>query len=489
MSDFVHLHCHTEYSLLDGAIRLQDLCTRTKEFGMSACAITDHGNMYGAAYFFKSCKEYEIKPIFGCEVYTCRDHTDRSSDHATHRNHLILLAQDNTGYHNLMKLVSISFLEGFHYKPRVDKALLKTYGEGLICLSACIAGEIPEAILHGNMDLARTLAKEYYALFPDRFYLEVQSNGLPEQTTVNNGLLALANELHFPIVATNDCHYLNKSDYEAHEILLCIGTKKTMDDPTHLSFKNNEFYYKSPDEMQTAFSNLPEAIANTCVIADRCNVELDMGHHYFPVYPLPEGASIESEFKRLATDGLKLRLEKHPNKDKIDPQKYWERLEYEIGVILEMGFPDYFLIVQEFINWAKDNGIPVGPGRGSAAGSLVAWAMRITNLDPLPYNLLFERFLNIERVSLPDIDVDFCERRRTEVIQHMRDVYGADSVAQIAAFGTMKARGVIRDVGRALAIPLTEVNKITKMVPSDLNITIKKALEAEPALQELENKD
>ncbi|MBQ7585862.1 MAG: DNA polymerase III subunit alpha [Desulfovibrionaceae bacterium] len=486
MSDFVHLHCHTEYSLLDGAIRLKDLCARAKDYGMSACAITDHGNMFGAAYFFKACKEFGLNPIFGCEVYTCHDHTDQTDPK---RNHLILLAENNTGYHNLVKLVTHSYLDGFYYKPRVDKGMLRKYQEGLICLSACIVGEIPSAILADDLDKARSLAMEFNDIFPERFYLELQSNGLKEQTKVNNGLLALAEELHYPIVATNDCHYLDKSDYEAHEVLLAIGTKKTMNDPTRMSFTTNEFYYKSPEEMSRAFADTPKAIENTLVIANKCKVELDMGHHYFPVYPLPEGASIESEFCRLAEEGLEQRLAKHPQKDTIDPAKYRERLKYEIGVILDMGFPDYFLIVQEFINWAKDHGIPVGPGRGSAAGSLVAWSMRITNLDPLPYNLLFERFLNIERVSLPDIDVDFCERRRTEVIQHMRDTYGANSVAQITTFGTMKARGVVRDVGRALDVPLREVDKIAKLIPSDPKMTIKKALESEPELKTLYDTD
>ena len=483
MSEFVHLHCHTEYSLLDGAIRLKDLCARSKDFGMNACAITDHGNMYGAAYFFKACKEYGVKPIFGCEVYVCQDHTDKESDMAKHRNHLILLSETIAGYHNLVKLVSHSYTDGFYVKPRVDKGMLRKYREGLICLSACIVGEIPEAILAKNMDRAKKLAEEYRDIYPDRFYLELQSNGLPEQTVVNNGLLDLAETLSLPIVATNDCHYLNKSDYDAHEVLLCIGTKKLMKDSDRLSFTTNEFYYKSPEEMEQAFAAHPEAIENTVRIAELCNVELDMGHHYFPVYPLPEGASIESEFRRLAEEGLELRLAKHPQRESLDCEKYRQRLQHEIKVILDMGFPGYFLIVQEFINWAKNHGIPVGPGRGSAAGSLVAWAMRITNLDPLPYNLLFERFLNIERVSLPDIDVDFCERRRLEVIQHMRDTYGVNCVAQIITFGTMKARAVVRDVGRVLDFPLAEVDKLAKMIPADPKMTIAKALSQEADLK------
>ncbi|MCR5563704.1 MAG: DNA polymerase III subunit alpha [Desulfovibrio sp.] len=491
MSDFVHLHCHTEYSLLDGAIRLKDLCSRAREFGMPACAITDHGNMYGAAYFYTACKDSGIKPIFGCEVYVCRDHTDKSADsaYARHRNHLILLAQNNIGYHNLVKLISRSYIDGFYYKPRVDKDLLRRYAEGITCLSACLAGEIPEAILASDLDRAKELIGEYRSIYPNRFYLELQYNGIDRQTIVNDALLDLAETTRTPIVATNDCHYLNREDAEAHEVLLCIQTGKTMDDPNRMRFETEELFFKSADDMKKNFSQIPTAIENSLRIAEGCNVELDMGYHYFPVYPLPEGASLESEFRRLAEEGLELRLKKHPNREHIDPAVYRKRLQHEIDVILGMGFPGYFLIVQEFINWAKDNGIPVGPGRGSAAGSLVAWSMRITNLDPLPYNLLFERFLNDERVSLPDIDVDFCERRRTEVIQHMKDTYGDDSVAQITTFGTMKARGVVRDVGRALAIPLAEADRIAKMIPEDLKMTITKAMDAEPELAKLYESD
>ena len=489
MSDFVHLHCHTEYSLLDGAIRVKDLCSRAKDFGMPACAITDHGNLFGAAKFFLTCKDFGIKPIIGCEVYVCHDHLDKTSELARKRNHLILLSENIEGYHNLVKLVSRSYLEGFHYKPRVDKAMLRQYSEGLICLSACIAGEIPRALNAGDMDGAIALAREYADIYPDRFYLELQSNSLPEQEIANKGLLEIADHLKLPIVATNDCHYLNADDADAHEVLLCIQTQTTMDDPKRMRFGTHDLYYKSGEEMEAVFGHLPQSLSNTAEIAERCNVELDMGHHYFPVYKLPEGASLDSEFRRLAEEGLERRLEKHPNRANIDPQAYRDRLQYELKVILEMGFPGYFLIVQEFINWAKDHGIPVGPGRGSAAGSLVAWSLRITNLDPLPYNLLFERFLNAERVSLPDIDVDFCERRRTEVIQHMVDTYGKDSVAQITTFGTMKAKGVVRDVGRALGMSFAETDRIAKLVPDDLKMTINKALEAEPDLQNLYDTD
>lgn len=485
MSNFVHLHCHTEYSLLDGAIRIKDLCERAKEFGMNACAMTDHGNMYGAAYFFQACKAAGIKPILGCEVYVCHDHTDKSQETGKKRNHLILLAQNNTGYHNLIKLVSHGYLDGFYYKPRVDKPMLRRYSEGLICLSACIAGEIPHAILADNMDGARRLAQEYADIYPGQFYLELQHNGLKEQKVVNDGIQQLAAELNLPLVATNDCHYLNKDDAYAHEVLLCIQTQTTMNDPGRMRFETDELYFKSPQDMEKNFGQIPEALANTVRIAEACNVELDFGHHYFPVYPLPEGASLASEFRRLATDGLETRLAKHPKRDSIDADAYRERLQYELKVIEEMGFPGYFLIVQEFINWAKDHGIPVGPGRGSAAGSLVAWSLRITNLDPMPYNLLFERFLNIERVSLPDIDVDFCERRRGEVIRHMVDRYGEGSVAQITTFGTMKAKGVVRDVGRALGMSFQETDRIAKLVPDTPKMTIDKAMELEPELKKI----
>ena len=479
-SNFVHLHCHSEYSLLDGMIKIPELCAKANEFGMNACAITDHGNIFGAAYFYKTCKDAGINPIIGSEVYVCADRFAKNTTDK-HRNHLILLAQNNQGYHNLCQISSLSYTEGFYYVPRVDHNLLREHNDGIICLSACIIGEIPEAILAGNMDRAVALAEEYHTLFPDRFYLELQSNGLKEQEVVNTGLKELAEQLHLPLVATNDCHYLRKTDYDAHEVLLCIGTKKLLKDEDRLSFTTNEFYYKSPEEMEAAFADLPEAIANTALIAESCHVELDMGHHYFPVYPLPEGASIESEFRRLAEEGLEHRLERHPKRESLDFDVYRARLQHEIKVILDMGFPGYFLIVQEFINWAKDHGIPVGPGRGSAAGSLVAWAMQITNIDPIPYNLLFERFLNSERVSLPDIDVDFSQKMRAEVIQHLRDTYGADRVTQIVTFGTLKARAVIRDVARVLEYPYMEADSLAKAVPP--KYTLSQAISDVPEVQ------
>ena len=489
MSEFVHLHCHSEYSLLDGAIRLKDLCARAKDQGMPAAAITDHGNLFGATHFYNYCKGVGIKPIVGCEVYVCHDHTDKESELARKRHHLILLAQNLTGYHNLVRLVTHGFLQGFHYKPRVDKPLLRQYSEGLIALSACMAGEIPRAITARDMDKARSLTQEYADIYPQRFYLELQSNGLKEQEIINTGLLELAESTRLPLVATNDCHYLDASDVEAHDILLCIQTQTTVDDPKRMRFETRELYYKSVEEMEKAFSHVPEALANTVRIAEECTLEMTFDRHFFPVYDLPAGMTLETEFRRLAEEGLEKRLAHHPDKDSIDPKVYRDRLQYELGVILQMGFPGYFLIVQDFINWAKDHGIPVGPGRGSAAGSLVAWALRITNLDPLPYNLLFERFLNIERVSLPDIDVDFCERRRGEVIRYMVDKYGENAVAQITTFGKMKAKAVVRDVGRALGMSFAETDRIAKLVPEDLKMTVKKAIESEPELERLYHQD
>ncbi len=467
MSDFVHLHCHTEYSMLDGAIRLKDLCARAKDFGMSACAITDHGNMFGAGQFQEACKEYGLKPIFGCEVYVTANRFDTTSDAAKRRNHLILLARNEDGFRNLLKIVSAGWQEGFFYKPRVDWDVISAHAKGLTCLSACLQGQIPQAILSNRMDVAAQLARNYAALFEGHFYLELQVNGLPEQNIVNDGLLALSKSEGIPVVATNDCHYLNPDDVEAHDILLCIGTGSTIQDTRRFRFRTEELYYKSPEEMAKQFAFSPEAIENTVRIAEDCDHKILFGKHFFPQYALPAGATIESEFCRLANEGLERRFREHPEGDRLDKDLYWKRLRYEMKVILDMGFPDYFLIVQEFINWAKNNGVPTGPGRGSAAGSLVAWAMRITNLDPIPYNLLFERFLNIERVSLPDIDVDFCERRRTRVIRHMADIYGEDSVSQIAAYSKLKARAVIHDVGRVLGIPFQERAAIVKFIPAN----------------------
>ncbi|QJT08832.1 DNA polymerase III subunit alpha [Oceanidesulfovibrio marinus] len=488
MPDFVHLHCHTEYSLLDGAIRLKDLISRAKEFGCPAAAITDHGNLYGALSFYMKAKAEGIKPILGSELYVAHhNHQDRESTEAKRRYHLVLLAQNEVGWRNLVKLVSTGYLKGFYHKPRVDKELLRQHSEGIIALSACLAGEIPRKLMNDGVEAAIPLAQEYADIFPGRFYLELQANNLPEQAELNEKVIALSRQTNLPLVATNDCHYLAASDYEAHDVLLCIQTAACVNDEKRMRFTTSDLYYKSPEEMAAHFPELPEAIANTALIAEQCDVELDLKSHHFPVYSLPEGKSLHEEFVDLCRRGLEERIAKAPYE--VDRQVYDERLEKEIGVIAEMGFEGYFLIVQDFINWAKGQNIPVGPGRGSAAGSLVAWALRITNLDPIPYNLLFERFLNIERVSMPDIDVDFCERRRGEVIKYVTEKYGDDSVAQITTFGTMKAKAVVRDVGRALGMSFGETDRIAKLIPEDLKMTIDKALEQEPELKILAEED
>jgi len=484
MSDFVHLHCHTEYSLLDGAIRIGDLCKTAVAFGSPAAAITDHGNLHGALIFYDTAKKAGLKPILGCEVYVAKGNR-KEKDARSPRDagyHLVLLAKDMVGYKNLLKLVTYGYTEGFHYKPRVDKELLGRYGEGLIALSACLKGEINQVLLHEGKDQAVAMAKQYAALFPERFYLEIQSNGIPEQTTVNNFLIELSDDLKLPLVATNDCHYLHADDAEAHDVLLCIQTASCVDDPKRMRFTSNDLYYRSPEEMAAAFADVPQALENTCRIADQIDVKLKFGEYHFPVYKAPPGKSLDDVMCDMARKGLTDRLAKMPG---VDTKKYWERLELELNVIKQMGFPGYFLIVQDFINWAKDHGIPVGPGRGSAAGSLVAYSLRITNLDPLPYDLLFERFLNIERVSMPDIDVDFCERRRHEVIRYVTEHYGEDAVAQITTFGTMKAKGVVRDVGRALGMTFGETDRIAKLIPEDLKMTIDKAIAQEPEFKAL----
>jgi len=474
MADFVHLHVHTEYSLLDGMIRPKDLCRKAVEMGMPAVAITDHGSMSGVAYFAKAAKEAGIKGIFGCEVYTTTNMDPEKK--CPERWHLILLAQNQTGYRNLLKISSDAYTKGFYSKPRTDFKELSAHSDGIICLSACIVGEVPQAILEGDMSKAKSVIERYAKAFPGRYYLEIQPNGLPEQLKVNDALIELSHETGVPLVATADCHYLDRSDYDAHEALLCIGTKKTLSDTDRLSFVN-EFYVKTPGEMETAFGDdVPEALENTVAIAEQCNVEIEMGRHYFPVYALPEGVSADYEFERLAREGLEKRIH-DGDIPESDRDAYVQRLETEIKVIKEMGFPGYFLIVQEFINWAKSRGIPVGPGRGSAAGSLAAYALRITNLDPIPYNLFFERFLNPERVSLPDIDVDFCQLRRPEVIQHMKDLYGEDHVGQISTLSTLKPRQLIRDTGRVLGLPLPDVDKIAKSVPEETGISLKKCFE------------
>jgi DNA polymerase-3 subunit alpha len=482
-ADFVSLHLHTEYSLLDGAIRIKELVGRAKEFKMAALAMTDHGNLFGTVEFYKQVTKAGIKPIIGCEVYVAPgSRTDRGGTDGKEEAsfHLILLARDNAGYRNLVTLVTKAYLEGFYYKPRIDMDLLEQYSGGLIGLSACLKGEIAYCLQRGMVDRARERALQFkHILGPENFYIEIQENGLPEQTEANKKLIELARELHVGIVATNDCHYLKREDAKAHEVLLCIQTGKTMKDAARMKFATDEFYFKSPQEMQEAFRDVPEAIANTVSIAERCNVEFVLGETLLPHYQVETGESPDGFLSALAASGLDRKFGGNP------PEAYRERLKHELEVIRKMGYASYFLIVWDFISFARSRGIPVGPGRGSAAGSLVSYSIGITEIDPIRYNLLFERFLNPERISMPDIDVDFCQDRRSEVIAYVSEKYGKDRVAQIITFGTMAAKAAIRDVGRAMDMPYAEVDRIAKLVPNTLKITIGDAIKAEPQLKEL----
>ena len=473
MADFVHLHVHSEYSLLDGMCRIKDLPKRAKELGMKAIALTDHGVMFGAVSFFKECQKEGIKPIIGCEVYVApRSRFEKEANIDDKYSHLILLAKNKTGYENLIKLVSLGFTEGYYYKPRIDLEILEQYSEGLICLSACLAGSVNKAILADDMEKAKEVALWHKRVFGEDYYLEIQNNGLPTQVMVNQKLIALSKELDIPLVATNDAHYLKQEDSYNHEILLCIQTGKRMTDEDRMRFETDEFYIKSPEEMADYFSNVPEAIENTVKIADKCNFEFEFGVTKLPNYDVPtEFETHSSYFKKLCDDGIKERYGENPSKEILD------RVEYEYSIIEKMGYVDYYLIVWDFIHYAKSVGIAVGPGRGSGAGSILAYAIGITDIDPIKYNLLFERFLNPERISMPDFDVDFCYERRGEVIEYVARKYGRDHVSQIITFGTMSARSVIRDVGRVLDVPYSEVDKIAKMVPMEIHITLEKALE------------
>ncbi|MDO5557519.1 MAG: DNA polymerase III subunit alpha [Clostridia bacterium] len=482
---FVHLHVHSEFSLLDGANRIKDLPVRAKELGMNAIAITDHGAMFGVIDFYKECKKNGVKPIIGCEVYVApRTRKDREPSIDNKYNHLILLAKDNEGYKNLSKLVSLSYLEGFYYKPRIDKEILEKYSKGLICCSACLAGEISQAILNNDMEEAKKAALWYKNLFNDDYYLEIQNNGLSEQVLVNQKLVQLSKELEIPLVATNDAHYLKKEDAYNHEILLCIQTGSKMSDDNRMKFNTDELYIKSQEEMEDYFSNIPEAIENTVKIAEKCNVEFEFGNTVLPNYDVPKEYKTHYDFfKKLCDNGIKKRYGENP------PKEILERAEYELNVIKQMGYVDYFLIVWDFINYAHENGIPVGPGRGSGAGSIIAYSIGITDIDPIKYNLIFERFLNPERISMPDFDIDFCTERRQEVIDYVGRKYGKDHVSQIITFGTMSAKMVIRDVSRALDIPYAEADKLAKMIPFEVHITIKRAMELNRELKDLYETD
>ena len=481
MVDFVHLHVHSEYSLLDGMSRIKDLPVRAKELGMKAIALTDHGVMYGAVDFYKECKKNDIKPIIGCEVYVApHSRFDKEAGRDNGYNHLILLAKNKTGYQNLSKLVSLSFVEGFYYKPRIDLEILEKYSEGLICLSACLAGSLSQAIIQDNMEKAEEIALWHKRVFKDDYYIEIQHNGLRQQIMVNQKLIQLARKLDIPLVATNDAHYLKKEDSYFHEVLLCIQTGKRMSDEDRMRFETQEFYIKSPEEMADYFSEFPDAIENTVKIAEKCNYDFEFGVTKLPNYDVPEEYATHLDyFKDLCYKGIKNRYGEKP------AEEVMSRLEYEISVIDKMGYVDYFLIVWDYINYAKSVGIPVGPGRGSGAGSIAAYAIGITDIDPLKYGLLFERFLNPERVSMPDFDVDFCYERRGEVIEYVERKYGKDHVSQIITFGTMAARMVIRDVGRVLDYPYSETDKLAKMIPMEVHITIPKALEQNREFKEL----
>jgi len=480
MTDFVHLHVHSEFSLLDGMCRVKELPKRAKELGMKAIALTDHGSMFGAVNFYKECIEEGIKPIIGCEVYVApRGRFEKQVNIDDDYTHLILLVKNKKGYQNLIKLVSIGFTEGYYYRPRIDTEILEKYSEGLIALSGCLTGAISKLILSDEIEKAKETALWYKKVFKDDYYLEIQNNGIPEQVLVNQKLIQFSKELNIPLVGTNDAHYIKKEDSYNHEILLCIQTGKKMNDEDRMKFPNDEFYIKTPEEMIDYFSEIPEAIKNTVKIADKCNFEFEFGVTKLPNYDVPKKFKTHEEyFRKICDDGIKKRYGEKPSKEIL------ARAEFEISIISKMEYIDYFLIVWDFIQYAKTNNISVGPGRGSGAGSIIAYAIEITDIDPMEYNLLFERFLNPDRISMPDFDIDFCYERRGEVINYVSEKYGQDHVSQIITFGTMSARSVIRDVGRVLDVPYADVDKIAKMIPFAVNMTIDKGLEQNRELRE-----
>ena len=462
MTEFVHLHNHTDYSLLDGALKIDDMVAKAKGFGMKSIAITDHGNMFGALKFYEKCLESEIKPIIGCEFYMAEGSRKikTGTEFGNKYYHLILLAKDNTGYRNLMKLNSTAYIDGYYYKPRIDFEVLEQYHEGLVCSSACIAGVVPKLIINGKLDEAASMAMRFNDIFgKGNYFLELQDHGIPEEKISNHGLIEISRKTGIPLIATNDIHYLNREHSTAQELLICIGTQKTINSPDRMTFYNDQFYMKSPDEMAALFPNVPEAISNTKLIEEMCNLKIEFPGPKFPIFEIPPEFPTQGDYLRhLTYEGLKKRY-----KD-ITPE-IKQRVEYELNTIIDLKFPGYFLIVADFINWAKDHGIPVGPGRGSGAGSIVAYCMKITDLDPLKYDLLFERFLNKDRVSLPDFDVDFANEGRQQVIDYVTRKYGAEKVGQIITFGTLKAKAVIKDVARVLEIPFAEANDIAKLIP------------------------
>lgn len=496
-ADLVHLHVHTQYSLLDGAIKIKDLMKRSDEYGLPAVAMTDHGNMFGTVDFYTEAEKAGLKPIIGCEVYVAqgsRHVKEHTGNGKPPMNHLILLAMDNTGYLNLSKLVTASWLEGFYYKPRIDKEILAEHNEGLIALSACLKGEIPSALLKGGIKMGMPVLDEMREIFDDRFYLEIQENGIPEQTRVNEMLIEMSKDTGVKLVATTDSHYLDQEHASSHEVLLCIQTGKTMEDKNRFKFQTDQLHFRSPEEMYKVFDYAPEAVRNTVEVAERCNVKFDLGKFHFPKFEVEEGETLESRFEDLVRKGFDVRIEEFEEANgKISKKKlkeYEDRMDLELKVIKKMGFSGYFLIVEDFIRYARTHGIAVGPGRGSAAGSLVAYCLKITDIDPIKYDLLFERFLNPDRLTMPDIDVDFSNEDRDDVIKYVTEKYGGLShVAQIITFGTMQARGVIRDVGRALNMPYIEVDRIAKLIPNQLKITLTKALDMEPRLNQLKKEN
>ncbi len=486
---FVHLHVHTEYSLLDGFCRIDGLAKRVRELGQTAVAVTDHGVMYGAVDFYRACKKEGIKPIIGCEVYMTplgRTRRDKVHELDAESRHLVLLCRNETGYRNLSYMVSKAFTEGFYIKPRIDMDLLRSHSEGLIALSACLAGEIPRLLLGRNYEKARACALEMQEIFgPDSFYLELQDHGIQNQAVVNQGLLKIHQETGIPLVCTNDCHYLAPEDAESHDVLLCIQTGKMVEDEKRMRYEPQNFYVRSTEEMDALFGKYPDALSNTQRIADACNLEFSFGAYHLPQFSVPAGETAQTYIRRLCEEGFSAKYKGlHP--------EYHKQLDYELDMIERMGFTDYFLIVSDFVGYARSQGIPVGPGRGSAAGSMVSYCLHITDIDPMKYGLYFERFLNPERVSMPDIDMDFGDTRRDEVFEYVRRKYGDDRVAHIVTFGTMAARGVIRDVGRVMNMPYAEVDIVAKQVPGgpgNLHITLDDALRLSKPLREMYEED
>ena len=476
---FTHLHLHTQFSLLDGACRLGELVSRAKELGMTSLAVTDHGNMYGAVDFYRECKKQGIKPIIGCEVYVApRSRYDKDKTLDSKYNHLVLLVKNETGYKNLIKMVSLSYTEGFYFKPRIDRDLLEKYSDGLVCLSACLAGEIPQLLLQRDYEGAKGAALWYESVFgKGNYFLELQNHGIEQEQIVLDGIKRLSRDTGIPLVATNDVHYVNKEDADIQQVLICIATNHILGEDTGLEFHSDNFYLKSEEEMLSLFSDVPEAVENTAKVADMCNFDFEFGNTKLPYFATPDNLNHFEYFKMKCFEGMKKRYGENP------PEAYVKRLNYELETVEKMGYTDYYLIVWDFVNFAKSRGIPVGPGRGSGAGSIAAYCIGITDIDPMKYDLIFERFLNPERVSMPDFDIDFCYERRQEVIDYVTEKYGADHVAQIVTFGTLQTRAAIRDVGRVMGMPYNQVDAVAKLIPNDFHITIDAAIKKSSRLR------